>query len=145
MQGFYDRHIRGVELLPYESAFGAVGLRLAKIPNERSSTGIVVERGGAGVRLAAMPTAGPAARAGLQEGDQLVAIGGSLVSRSNWQAAVERWNPGDRVKVQAERFGTTFDVELIVGEPASFSYRLEEMPNASAEARRQRAAWLSGK
>ena len=145
MQGFYDRHIRGVEVLPYESAFGVVGLRLVKIPNERASTGIVVERGGAGVRLAALPTAGPAARAGLQQGDQLVAIGGSLVNRSNWQAPLERLNPGDRVKVQVERFGKTVDVELIVGEPASFSYRLEELPNATAEARRQRTAWLTGR
>jgi predicted metalloprotease with PDZ domain len=86
MQGFYDRHIRGVELLPYESAFSVVGLRLVKTPNERVFTGLVVERGGAGVRLAALPTAGPAARAGLQQGDQLVAVNGSLVNRSNWQA-----------------------------------------------------------
>jgi predicted metalloprotease with PDZ domain len=145
MQGFYDRHIRGVELLPYESAFSVVGLRLVKTPNERVFTGLVVERGGAGVRLAALPTAGPAARAGLQQGDQLVAVNGSLVNRSNWQAALERLNPGDRVRVQAERFGKTIDVELIAAEPASFAYRLEELPNASAEVRRQRAAWLAGK
>jgi predicted metalloprotease with PDZ domain len=145
MQSFYDRHIRGVESLPYDSAFGAVGLRLVKTSNEHVWSGIVMERGGPGLRLAALPTDGPAAKSGLQQGDQLVAIGGSPVNRSNWQAALERFNPGDRVKVQVERFGKTVDVELVLGEPSSFSYRLEDLPNVSEDARRLRTAWLSGK
>ena len=62
-----------------------------------------------------------------------------------WQAAIERFNPGDRVKVQVERYGRTVEAELVVGGPSSFSYRLEDLPNASVEARRLRAAWLAGK
>jgi predicted metalloprotease with PDZ domain len=145
MQSFYDRHIRGVEVLPYDAAFGVVGLRLVKTANERAFTGIVIERGGAGLRLGALPTNGPSARSGLQQGDQLVAIGGSLVNRSNWQMAVDRFNPGDRMRVQVERFGRDLNVEMTVEPPASFSYRLEDIPNASAEARRVRASWLSGR
>ena len=142
MQGFYDRYIRGVEALPYDAAFGVVGLRLVKTANEAAFTGIVVDRTGAGVRLGVLPTNGPAARSGLQQGDLLVAVGGTLVTRANWQNALDRYKPGDRVKVQAERYGRTVDVELVMAEPASFSYRIEEIPNASADARRLRAAWL---
>jgi len=144
MQSFYDRYIRGVEPLPYDSALSVAGLRLVRTANERGSSGIVLERGAAGLRLAALPTDGPAARFGLQEGDQLVAIGGSLVNRLNWQAALDRFNPGDRVKVQVERFGRTVDVNLVMGEPSDFTYRLEDLPNVSDEARRLRAAWLKG-
>jgi predicted metalloprotease with PDZ domain len=145
MQSFYDRHIQGVEPLPYDAAFAVVGLRLVKIPEDTMSTGIVIERTGAGLRLAALPTSGAAARSGLQQGDQLVSIGGSLVTRANWQAALERYKPGDRVKVQVERYGRTVDVELVIAEPDRFSYRLEELPDVSAETRRLRASWLSGK
>jgi predicted metalloprotease with PDZ domain len=145
MQSFYDRYIRGVEVLPYDEAFGVVGLRLVKTANNRASSGIVMDRAGPGLRLAALPTAGPAARAGLQQGDQLVSIGGTLVNRSSWQAVLERFNPGDRVKVQAERFGRTVDVELVLGEPLDFSYELQDLPSASEEARRLREAWLTGK
>ena len=144
MQGFYDRYIRAVEPLPYDAAFGVVGLRLVKTPTETSSSGIVMDRAGAGLRIGALPTDGPAARSGIQQGDQLVAIAGSLATRSNWQSVLERTRPGDRVKVQVERFGKTLDVELVLGEPANFSYRLEEMPNASAETVRIRRSWLSG-
>jgi predicted metalloprotease with PDZ domain len=145
MQGFYDRYIRGVETLPYDMAFAAVGLRLIKTPTEPASSGIVMDRSGAGLRIGAMPTDGPAARAGVQQGDQLVSIGGSLVTRANWQSVLERFRPGDRVKVQVERFGRTLEVELVMTPPANFNYRLEEMPNASAEAERLRASWLNGK
>jgi predicted metalloprotease with PDZ domain len=145
MQGFYDRYIRGVEVLPYDDAFAVVGLRLVKTADDRMSSGIVIDRTGAGLRLGALPTDGPAARSGLQQGDQVVAIGGSLVNRTNWQAVLERFNPGDRVKVQVERFDRTVDVELVLGEPASFTYRLEDLRDVSDEARRLRAGWLSGK
>ncbi len=145
MQSFYDRYIQGVEPLPYDAAFGVVGLRLVKIAEDTMSTGIVIERTGAGLRLAALPTSGAAARSGLQQGDQLVSIGGSLVTRANWQAALERYKPGDRVKVQVERYGRTVDVELVIAEPDRFSYRLEDLPDVSAEARRLRGRWLSGK
>ena len=95
--------------------------------------------------MSALPTDGPAARFGIQQGDQLVSIAGSLVTRNNWQSALERFRPGDRVKVQVERFGRTVDVELVMAAPANFTYRLEEIPNASAEAERLRASWLNGK
>jgi predicted metalloprotease with PDZ domain len=145
MQSFYDRHIQGVEPLPYDAAFAVVGLRLVKIAEDTKSTGIVIERTGAGLRLAALPTSGAAARSGLQQGDQLVSIGGSLVTRANWQSALERYKPGDRVKVQVERYGRTVDVELVIAEPDRFSYRLEDLPDVTAETRRLRASWLSGR
>ena len=144
MQSFYDRYIRGVEPLPYDSALGVVGLRLTKIPSEWASTGIVTERTGPGLRLAELPTEGPAAKAGLQQGDQLVSIGGSLVNRSNWQSALQRFSPGDRVKVQVERFGRMVDVEFVLGAASEYEDRLEDLPNVSDEARRLRAGWLRG-
>ena len=67
------------------------------------------------------------------------------MNRSNWQAALERFNPGDRVKIQAERYGRMVEVEMVIGAPDSFRYRLEDLPNVSAEARRLRAGWLTGK
>jgi len=143
MQSFYDRYIRGVEPLPYDAAFRVVGLRLTRTPTEAASSGIVMDRTGPGLRIGALPTDGPAARSGIQQGDQLVSIAGSLVTRNNWQGMLERFRPGDRVKFQVERFGRTIDGELVMGEPSTFSYRLEEMPNASAEAVRMRTSWLN--
>ena len=77
------------------------GLRLVKSTEETVSTGIVIERTGAGLRLAALAD-GSGLRRGpvLQQGDQLVSIGGSLVTRANWQAAL------DRVQARRSREGS---------------------------------------
>jgi predicted metalloprotease with PDZ domain len=104
-----------------------------------------MDRGGAGLRLGALPTDGPAARSGLQQGDQLVAVNGALVTRANWTAAFSTRKPGDRVKVQVERFDRTVDVEFVLEEPRSFDYEVQELPNAPADTRRLRQAWLTGK
>jgi predicted metalloprotease with PDZ domain len=145
MQNFYDRHIRGVEVPPYDAAFAVVGLRLVKTPTETASSGLVVDRAGPGLRVGALPTDGPAARSGIQQGDQLVSIAGSLVTRTNWQSTLERFKPGDRVKLQVERYGRTIDVELAMSEPTNYSYFLESLPNASADAVRLRTSWLTGR
>jgi predicted metalloprotease with PDZ domain len=145
MQDFYDRYISGVEPLPYDAAFRVMGLRLVKTPDEAISTGIVMQRTGNALRLGALPTDGPAARSGLQQGDVLVSVGGSPVTRANWQDALEKYKPGDRVKVEVERYGRRVAVELVIGEPDMFSHRLEDLPEVSAEARRMREAWLTGK
>jgi predicted metalloprotease with PDZ domain len=145
MQNFYDRYIRGVDPLPYDAALAVVGLRLAKTATESNYSGVVMDRGGAGLRLGALPTDGPAARSGLQQGDQLVAVNGALVTRANWTAAFSTRKPGDRVKVQVERFDRTVDVEFVLEEPRSFDYEVQELPNAPADTRRLRQAWLTGK
>ena len=80
----------------------------------------------------------------MQEGDILISIAGASVTRANWRSALERYRPGDRVPVQVRRFGETLGRVIELAEPAAFNYRLEEIPSASAEARRLRAAWLNG-
>ena len=59
MQNFYDRYIDAVEPLPYETAFGVWDCG-CEDTNEPSSTGIVMQRTGAALRLGALlDRAGP--------------------------------------------------------------------------------------
>jgi predicted metalloprotease with PDZ domain len=144
MRGFYDRHIRGVERLPFEAAFAVVGLRLVSNAAETFSSGIVLDNAGQGVRLGALRTDSAAVQAGLQQGDALSSIGGTPVTRQNWRSVLDRYKAGDSVRVQVQRFGREVQVNLVLREPARFSYRLEDLPQVTADARRLRSAWLEG-
>lgn len=147
MSEWFDRYVRGVEPLPYDEAFAAVGLRLVKAPAYQPySAGIVIERDDRqALRLGALRTDSPAERAGLQEGDILLTIGGREVSRDNWLSVLNRYKKGDRVPVTVRRFRRTVEASMVLVEPEYFDFRIEELPNASAQAKQLRAAWLDGK
>src|SRR5262249_37182224 len=73
------------------------------------------QNGTGGVRLAAVTSGGPAARAGLRQGDVVTAVGGRQVSSADdVRNAVDARHPGDSLQVTVTRNGQTktFTVKL---------------------------------
>jgi predicted metalloprotease with PDZ domain len=147
MTEWFSRYVRGVETLPYTEALAGVGLRLVKSPAiQPYRGGIVIDRDDRqSLRLGALATNSPAERAGLQQGDILLSIGGTNVTRENWVAVLNRYKTGDRVAVSVRRFRRTIDLTLELGQPELYDYRIEDLPNATAEMKALRSAWLDGK
>jgi predicted metalloprotease with PDZ domain len=147
MTDWFAKYVRGVDPLPYDEALSAVGLRLVKSPASLAYTaGIVVDRDDRqSTRLGALRSDSPAERGGLQQGDVLLSIGGTSVSRENWMSVLNRYKQGDRINVTVRRFRRTVELSIELGAPDLFDYRIEEMPNASAQIKMLRTAWLGGK
>ena len=147
MTDWFAKHVRGVDPLPYDEALSAVGLRLVKLSASLSYTaGIVVDRDDRqSLRLGALRSDSPAERGGLQQGDVLLSIGGTSVSRENWMPVLNRYKQGDRINVTVRRFRRTVELSIELGAPDLFDYRIEEIPNASAQMKMLRTAWLGGK
>jgi predicted metalloprotease with PDZ domain len=145
MTDFFTRHIRGTETLPYQDAFDAVGLRLVKSPaNQPYTAGIVLDQEDREQpRLGAIRTGSPADRGGLQQGDVVLEIGDTGVTRANWRAVLNRFRKGDRIPITVRRLRQTLNITIQLDEPELYTYRIEENPNASAEARMLRAGWLN--
>jgi hypothetical protein len=55
-----------------------------------------------------------------------------------------RYKPGDRVPLNVLRGRRTMQMSIVLGPPQISSYRIEEMTNATVEAKALRAAWLKG-
>ena len=146
MWGFYERHIRGRERLPYEEAFAAVGLRLARTPSSDYSAGIELDAADRqNLRIGALPTGSPGERAGLQAGDILLAIGGSAVTRGDWRSVLNRYRPGQTVTIRVQRFRRPINVSIMIAPVNVFDYYIEEIPGAAPAAKALRAEWLQGK
>ncbi len=146
MSDFYTRYIRGVEPLPYDTAFAGIGLRLNRTPMENSSSGINVDYSDHdNVRVKSIRSGSAAEVAGLQEGDVVVSIGDTTATNYNWNMLFGQYRPGDRIVLQVRRFRGTVDLTIVLGEPQRFSYRLEEMAGAPAAAGVLRNSWLTGK
>ncbi|HEV8167727.1 MAG TPA: PDZ domain-containing protein, partial [Pyrinomonadaceae bacterium] len=134
---FFKRHIRDVEVLPYDEAFAYVGLRLVKTPaKELYDFGLSLKFNAARqITIENVRNNSPAENAGLQAGDVIVSFGGKEMTR---------FKPGDSVAVTVKRDRTTIKTNIVVGEPELFDYRIEEKPDATAEQKALRAAWLHG-
>jgi predicted metalloprotease with PDZ domain len=144
---FFKRHVRDVEVLPYEEAFGYVGLRLVKTQAKEpfdAGMWVTFEDPREGV-IENVRNNSPAEDAGLQSQDAIVSLGGKDVKKDSWLKALARYKTGDSVPVVVRRDRRTIKTNIVLGQPERFDYRIEGRSDAPAEQKALRAAWLSGK
>lgn len=145
MSDFFKRYVRGVESPPYEEAFAQVGLRLASGPRQPVAVGISAdETDTTNFKIARVRPNSPAAEAGWEAGDKVLSIGGLRITPNNFLKIVGRYKPGDRVNATLQRGPRTIQTTIIMGEPQLMNYRIEEITDASSEAKALRAAWTRG-
>ncbi len=146
MSDFFKRYVRGVESPPYEEAFAQVGLRFVRESGQPVSLGISADESDpANFKVARVRPDSPAADAGLQVGDKVMFFGGLKITPTNFLRLLSRYKPGDHVALIVQRGTRSIQTSITLGEPQSWSYRIEEMKDAPVEVKALRASWLSGK
>jgi len=144
MSDFFKRYVRGVESPPYAEAFAYAGLRFVR-EQQPVWVGIGADENDPNeFKVAVVRPGSPAADAGLEIGDVIRTFGGIKLTQDNLLKTVGRYKPGDRVPVTLQRGRQTMRMSIVLGPPQTSTYRIEEMPNATPEARALRAAWLGG-
>jgi predicted metalloprotease with PDZ domain len=143
---FFARHVRSVEVPPYDEAMGYVGLRLVRQQaREPYSAGLVLNVSGPGPAIIGNVLNGSAAEdAGLQPGDEILTIGGKRVTNKSWISTLNRYKRDDRLKISFKRDRQTIQTTLMLGAADRFEYRIEEKNDATARQKALRAAWLKG-
>ncbi len=87
--------------------------------SRRVSTGSVPDFAftGKGVKIGAVIEDSPGAKAGLQEGDIIVAVNDDKVTDlRNYTVILKKYQPGDKIKMKVLREGKEKEVELVLGE-----------------------------
>jgi predicted metalloprotease with PDZ domain len=145
MSDFFKRHVRGVESPPYAEVFAYAGLRFVREPQQPVWIGVGADENDPNnFKVAVVRPGSPAADAGLEIGDVIRTFGGIKLTPDNLLKTVGRYKPGDRVAVTLQRGRRTMQMSIVLGPPQTSTYRIEEMPNATPEAKALRAAWLNG-
>ena len=91
---------------------GWLGVAVEDMPTEAGT----VRRRNEGVGIATVDPRGPAARAGLQGGDIVLAVNGNLVDNSHdLIKAVSATTPGNTVALRVRRANKVMDVQVTVG------------------------------
>src|SRR5215813_12131486 len=146
LSDFFKRHVFDVEVLPYDEAFGYVGLRLIKTQAKQPfNAGLSVQADDPqGPMIQNVRDNSPAEDAGLQAGDELTELAGKPVAK-DWLNTLAAYKSGDSVPVTVRRDRKTIKTKIVLGEPERFDYRIEEKSGATAEEKALRAAWLMGR
>ncbi|HYV81983.1 MAG TPA: PDZ domain-containing protein, partial [Pyrinomonadaceae bacterium] len=147
LSDYFKRHIRDVEVLPYDEAFAYVGLRLVKTQSQEPfDAGLSLEFGGRReANIENVRNNSPAEDAGLQMNDELVSLAGKVVTKDTWRRTLARFKPGDSVPITVKRDRRTIKANIVLGQPERFDYRIEEKADATVEQKQLRAKWLNGK
>jgi len=143
---FFTRYVRDVEVLPYDEAFGYMGLRVVReTAREPYNLGISVDwESLSPLEIATVRMNSPAEDAGLQEGDEILTLGRKNVTRTNWLVSLSRYKQGAQVPVTVKRDRRTIKTMLTVGAPDRFEYRIEERKDATPQQKALREAWMKG-
>ena len=142
---FFKRYVRGVEVPPYDEAFRSVGLRLVRETSRAPTVGVTSDFDEqTAMRVKTVRNDSPAEDAGLEQGDVIVSVGSTNVTRDTFAPLIARYKPDDRVTFTIKRDRNTLKKTITLGQPASYTFRIEELRDATPEMRARRAAWLNG-
>ncbi len=146
MASFFKRYVEGVEELDYAPALAYLGLRFpvhaAIGAGSAPWLGVTTADAGEGLCIATVHRDGPARDAGLNVGDELLALGGYRVTGTTLEARLKQFSPGERVEVLVARRDAVRILPILLGEPPAQSWNLEVDPEAGPGALAARRAWL---
>jgi predicted metalloprotease with PDZ domain len=146
LEEFFRRHVHDPDQLPYDEAFGYVGLGVNKsTQKEPYNAGLSLQFDNPRApQIENIRNDSPAENAGLQSGDEVVSVGGKSVTKNTWLTTFARYKTGDSVPITVKRNRRTIKTNLALGEPERFEYKIEERTDATAGQKALRTAWLNG-
>lgn len=138
------RWLDGLEDPPLHKELAGIGLRLVAETSSLWASGFKAETGGGGLTLRRVERDGPAQRAGLLVGDELLALDGRRLCTADDLTAALRAGEGEppRLPLLFCRDGRVRETPIALGPPPVSAWRLEPDPAATPEAQARRRRWM---
>ena len=148
------RAVETVEELDYSEALAWYGLRFAPEPEKKDGEpqeqpaawlGMDVEAQGGRLVVTAVKRGTPAYEAGVNVGDEILAIGDYRVPPEGLEARLKLYRPDEKAELLVARRERLTRLPVTFGRKPQARWNLEVLPDATAEQKAHLAAWLEGK
>lgn len=138
LTAWFADHVDGVAELNYTAALRWLGLRFAAVEDEDAKPWLGVELDHGKVKV--VPRETPAWDAGLNAGDEILALDGFRIG-SDLTPLLDGRAPGETIELLLSRRGKVRTVSLVLGDKPPERWTLEVDTTASSEARIRRERW----
>jgi predicted metalloprotease with PDZ domain len=145
MDDLLDAWVRAPGEIDYAATLAKVGLAVERSSRPEApevSLGIRVRNEGGRAVVATAMRGGAGQRAGLDPGDEIVALGGARIEGTSVEAALAGKRAGDSVEALLARDGRTLSRTVTLDPARQDRVKLVAIPDASAAARAAFTAWL---
>jgi predicted metalloprotease with PDZ domain len=140
---FFKKYIQGVETFPFEDAFSVVGLELRPSENARAFTGLQLQDENGACIVKGVLSSGPAYAAGVNVGDEIVALNGQRMTAKEFMSHVsDHRMPGDRVWLQIVRRSRLRRIDFELTAKPITRCRIEKVSSPTPEQNAAYRSWL---
>jgi predicted metalloprotease with PDZ domain len=140
----FDAFVRSASEIDYASTLAKVGLgfeRIAK-PESSASLGLRLRQEGGRAIVSSVLRGGAGHKAGIDPGDEIVAVGGKRLEGVQVETALAGRKEGEKVEVTIARDGKMATRAVTLDAARAERVRLVPKPDASPQARAAFVAWL---
>jgi predicted metalloprotease with PDZ domain len=143
MDDFFQQYVFGTAPIDYNAYFNAVGLQLVDYNKGKNDPYLGAATLSAGGKLMVNSvTRGTSSYLyGLNANDEIIALDGKRVTE-DINRLVSLKNVGDKVKLLVNRSGELKELDIVLNRNVNPSYRLERLPNPTAEQSALYKKWL---
>ena len=140
-QAFFEQYVRGTAPLPMADALSTAGLRLKRDEGEdKRYAGFSVSGGNNAVRR--INADGPAYQAGLNVGDEIIAINGERMSSSTLDRALKDAEPGDSMTLLLFRRDDLREISFALDDRNESKLTLKRIEDPTDAQRAVYESWL---
>lgn len=147
LAGFFADYVDGVAELDFGAALSAIGLQIVADDDDppTAELGVMLERRGSAAIIATVLSGGPAAKAGLDARDELVAVDGVRVDREKLERLLAARRPAERVEVTVFRADLLRQFHVVLGRKGPRKLRIVPKKTAPRAQRTLYERWLGAK
>jgi predicted metalloprotease with PDZ domain len=143
LQEFFARYVDGTDELPFDEYLSPFGLRLVGEKEEPVAyLGVTAKTENGREMLKFVEAGSPAQLAGIDAGDELLAIDGFRVTAQNLSDRLKDYNPGNTIQVTVFHQDELRTSLVTLAEPRPTSYKIVPVESPDDTQKQNFAGWL---
>lgn len=143
LQNFFDNFIFGTKPLPWEESFLTAGIELSpKDSMKKPWVGITPSEVGERIRINNVVTGSPAEDAGIEVGDELLALNGYRIKATDFIGRINEMKIGDTFTITVFRNDKLRDFHIKIGSTPVPTYTVSKIKNPTPEQKSIFESWL---